>query len=297
MAYTMRKYRIVCIAIHRQVICISASYPVKRSVVMRIITRAATLLFLCYGFSGTLPCRADDRQLIHAVYFELEKDTQESRESLVAACRKHLTDHEGTVHFSVSEIAGDLTREVNDTAFDVALTIVFADRKAHDLYQTHPRHLRFIEENKETWSNVRVFDSYVTVPTRNVDRLLSTKIAFSVKDVSLHDAVKALMKVAMAGPDTEEIQVTINSKSLQMEGITVNQRIRSIKKAEKSVRDLLTDIVVAANPNRSATGPSDLRQTLVWVTADDGKSILITTRRAAMAAKMELPKAFQAETK
>jgi hypothetical protein len=40
---------------------------------------------------------------------------------------------------------------------------VFKDKAAHDKYQTHERHLKFIEENKALWGKVRVFDSYIKV--------------------------------------------------------------------------------------------------------------------------------------
>ena len=50
---------------------------------------------------------------------------------------------------------------MNDKEFDVALHVVFDSRKAHDKYQTHPKHLKFLEENKQPWSKVRVFDSNV----------------------------------------------------------------------------------------------------------------------------------------
>ena len=50
---------------------------------------------------------------------------------------------------------------MNDTDFHVALHVVFASREAHDVYQTHPRHLQFIAENKDSWKQVRVFDSNV----------------------------------------------------------------------------------------------------------------------------------------
>jgi hypothetical protein len=81
----------------------------------------------------------------------------------VAACQKYLSDHEGTVYFSAGIINEGLDREVNDRDFDVALHLIFESRKAHDTYQTHPQHLKFIEENKHLWSTVRVFDSNVAV--------------------------------------------------------------------------------------------------------------------------------------
>ena len=49
--------------------------------------------------------------------------------------------------------------EGHDRGFDVALHIVFQDQAAHDSYQVSARHERFIEENRENWRQVRVFDS------------------------------------------------------------------------------------------------------------------------------------------
>ena len=109
---------------------------------------------------------AAEPQLAHMVYFTLADDTKENREKLVAACQKHLTGHDGTVSFAVGVLAEDLNRDVNDRAFDVSLHLVFKNKKAHDTYSAHPRHLKFIEENKQLWSSVRVFDSYLAPASR-----------------------------------------------------------------------------------------------------------------------------------
>ncbi len=58
-------------------------------------------------------------------------------------------------------LAEELNREVNVCDFDVALYVVFANKAAHDQYQTHPRHLQFIDEFKSLWDSVRVFDAYL----------------------------------------------------------------------------------------------------------------------------------------
>lgn len=58
-------------------------------------------------------------------------------------------------------MAPDFDREVNVRDFDVALHLVFANKKAHDDYQVSPRHLKFVDEGKATWEKVRVFDSYI----------------------------------------------------------------------------------------------------------------------------------------
>jgi Stress responsive A/B Barrel Domain len=105
---------------------------------------------------------AEGPQLAHMVYFKLKDNSGAARAKLVAACKLFLTGHDGTVSFATGILAGDLKREVNDQNFDVSLHIVFADKAAHDKYQEHPRHLKFIEENKENWEKVRVFDSYLS---------------------------------------------------------------------------------------------------------------------------------------
>lgn len=97
--------------------------------------------------------------VIHDVYFSLKDNSPEARTKLVDACRKYLTKHEGEVFFAAGTLAEELKRSVNDRDFDVGLHIVFRDMKSHDKYQDDPRHLKFIEENKDAWKNVRVFDT------------------------------------------------------------------------------------------------------------------------------------------
>jgi len=101
-------------------------------------------------------------QLAHMVYFKLNDSSGANRAKLVAACKAFLSGHAGSVYFAAGTLAGDLNREVNDRDFDVSLHIVFVNKEAHDKYQQHPRHLKFIEENKENWAKVRVFDSYLS---------------------------------------------------------------------------------------------------------------------------------------
>lgn len=99
--------------------------------------------------------------LAHNVYFSLHDSSPASIDRLVAACHKYLKDHPGVVFYAAGKLAKDLARPVNDLNFDVALHVVFTDRAAHDAYQTAPAHIKFIEEHKPSWKQVRVFDSYV----------------------------------------------------------------------------------------------------------------------------------------
>jgi len=98
----------------------------------------------------------------HMVYFTLKDNSQAALDTMIAACKKHLSDHPGTVLFAAGTRVPDLTRDVNDREFDIALQVVFESREAHDQYQVHERHTQFIEENKSNWAKVRVFDADVT---------------------------------------------------------------------------------------------------------------------------------------
>jgi hypothetical protein len=99
--------------------------------------------------------------LSHNVFFSLHDNSTAAVERLVAACKTHLTGHPGACFFAVGTLADAYQRPVNDRAFDVALHVVFTDGPSHDAYQQAPRHLKFIEENKANWKQVRVFDSWV----------------------------------------------------------------------------------------------------------------------------------------
>ncbi len=119
---------------------------------------------------STLPGEAEKAQppaLAHMVFFTLKDNSPQAKQQLVDACVKYLSGHEGTLYFSAGTRVEELDRAVNDKGFDVALHLVFKDKAAHDKYQTHPRHLKFIEENKHNWKQVRVFDSYVRQQTFN----------------------------------------------------------------------------------------------------------------------------------
>ena len=99
--------------------------------------------------------------LSHDVYFALKDPSPEAKKTLVMACKKYLSKHEGEVFFAAGARAESLKREVNDVDFDVALHIVFKDLASYEKYAVAKRHQQFIDENKDNWKKVRVFDSTV----------------------------------------------------------------------------------------------------------------------------------------
>src|SRR5262249_6533700 len=99
--------------------------------------------------------------LVHNVYFSLKDNSPDARKKLVAACKKYLAKHPGTAYFAAGTLCEEVKRPVNDVDFDVALHLVFKNKDAHDKYQDADLHKQFIEENKDNWKKVRVFDSVV----------------------------------------------------------------------------------------------------------------------------------------
>lgn len=100
-----------------------------------------------------------ESMLAHIVFFSLHDRSDQACQKLVASCHEYLTGHPSTVHVSAGPREPKYDRPVNDDQFDVALHLVFENQAAHDAYQVSERHQKFIAENKETWKQVRVFDS------------------------------------------------------------------------------------------------------------------------------------------
>jgi hypothetical protein len=114
--------------------------------------------------TSTSPAKAvvaDEVKIGHMVFFTLADAKPENKATLLAACKKYLEKHEGVEYFSAGVISDQFKRDVNDREWDVALHLVFKNKAAHDKYQDHPQHLKFIEENKALWKKVRVFDSEI----------------------------------------------------------------------------------------------------------------------------------------
>jgi hypothetical protein len=97
------------------------------------------------------------------VFFALKDHSKESRERFLASCDKYLSEHEGAVYYSVGTIAEDKDVEepVSVKDFDVALHVVFANKAAKARYLASERHKQFVDENRESFAGVRVFDSFL----------------------------------------------------------------------------------------------------------------------------------------
>ena len=104
---------------------------------------------------------SSNARLVHDVYFSLQDSSPAACQKLVDACYERLAGIDGVVGFAAGTREGELTRDVNDQDYHVSLHVWFDSRASHDAYQDAAPHLQFIEENKDNWSGVRVFDSVI----------------------------------------------------------------------------------------------------------------------------------------
>ncbi|MEX0727818.1 MAG: Dabb family protein [Planctomycetaceae bacterium] len=97
-------------------------------------------------------------KLAHMVYFSLLDDSPEACQRIIDSAHELLTGIAGVEFLGIGTLIRDLDRPVNVRDFQVGIHVIFRDRAAHDAYQVHPQHQKFIADNKPNWKLARVFD-------------------------------------------------------------------------------------------------------------------------------------------
>ena len=98
-------------------------------------------------------------RFLHVVYFwPRENGSPEDTALLAEGARRNLSSIPGVLRFAVGTPAGT-QRDVVDNSYAVALILEFATAADHDIYQDHADHHKFLEECKQYWSRVQVYDT------------------------------------------------------------------------------------------------------------------------------------------
>lgn len=97
-------------------------------------------------------------KLAHMVYFSLIDDSPAACQSIIDSANELLSDIDGVEFLGIGTLVPDLQRPVNVRDLQIGIHVVFRDRAAHDAYQVHPQHQKFINDNKDNWKLARVFD-------------------------------------------------------------------------------------------------------------------------------------------
>jgi Stress responsive A/B Barrel Domain len=105
-------------------------------------------------FSGS----HNQRMFSHVVIFWTDPNNPKAADELIAGVNKYLKPIPGGLHYHVGKMATSY-RPVVDQTYQVALNLVFPDKKTQDEYQVHPLHVEFVEGVfKKTCKRVVVYD-------------------------------------------------------------------------------------------------------------------------------------------
>lgn len=94
----------------------------------------------------------------HHVFFWLKNDL--SRDD-IQKFEKGVTSLLQIEHITTGDVGkpAATNRPVIDRSYTYSLLLVFSDQAAHDAYQPHPVHKKFVEECSGLWDKVLIYDS------------------------------------------------------------------------------------------------------------------------------------------
>lgn len=94
----------------------------------------------------------------HIVIFWAKPENPKAADELLAGMQRYLTPIPGALHIHFGRMVPS-HRPVVDQTYQVALNVIFPDKKAQDAYQVHPLHLEFLEKVfKPNCAKVVVYD-------------------------------------------------------------------------------------------------------------------------------------------
>jgi hypothetical protein len=103
--------------------------------------------------------QGDKAMLVHSVFFTMKGNLGENQSKAFREGLESLRAIESVEQMFIGIPAPTIKRPVIDQAYDYALTVLFRDMKAHDVYQDHPIHTAFVQKYSNLWEKVRVFDA------------------------------------------------------------------------------------------------------------------------------------------
>jgi len=97
--------------------------------------------------------------LIHVVLFQLKDELSATEREDFRLGLESLMRIPSAVGVYVGTPASTPERPVIVKDYDFALTVVLPDLEAHDNYQAHELHQKFLQDFKPFWKSVRVIDA------------------------------------------------------------------------------------------------------------------------------------------
>jgi hypothetical protein len=96
--------------------------------------------------------------LIHHVLFWVKPQTTTEQKEAFEAGLESLIGVE-TAQAVYVGTPTTITRAVVDSSYTFSLVVIFDDIAGHDVYQTHPLHLKFLENFRQYFEKVIIYDA------------------------------------------------------------------------------------------------------------------------------------------
>ncbi len=129
----------------------------RRSFFNKSLLSLAGLSLMPTILKATQKDKVINGRFIHMVFFWLKPETDIA--DFQQATENFLMQVPEIVNYHLGEPAGT-PREVVNNTYSVSLVVTFASKEDQDIYQKHQAHLKYIEENKDKWTDVKIFDSW-----------------------------------------------------------------------------------------------------------------------------------------
>jgi hypothetical protein len=99
-----------------------------------------------------------ENKFIHHVFFWFKEPVSLANRKKFEKSLKELVTIETIIDHHLG-IPATTRRGVIDSSYTYSLFTTFKNKKDQDVYQTHPKHLKFIDECGDLWEKVIVYDS------------------------------------------------------------------------------------------------------------------------------------------
>jgi serine/threonine protein kinase len=133
---------------------------------------------------------------------------------------------------------------------------------------------------------------------KTIEEVLKSKMSISFEQDSLEFSMQNVVNEVKSSFQLPfEFRIKIIGGDLELEGITRNRQIKDFAQKDQTVAEVLTAMVMKANPATTVKVPNEKDQTLLWVIAPDpdnpsNRIILITIRQIADQ-KYTVPEVFR----
>ncbi|MEM9918902.1 MAG: Dabb family protein [Bacteroidota bacterium] len=105
--------------------------------------------------------QTDDATFIHTVFFWVKKDAPADLKASFEEGMKELAKTPSIYKLYYGPPAMT-PREVVDNSYDYAWICHFKNKADHDAYQEDPIHLKFVDQYKDLWEKVQIYDNLVS---------------------------------------------------------------------------------------------------------------------------------------